>query len=495
MKTAVCLVVKNEDLELPYWLAWYKSLGFDSFIIYNDFSDDSTENVILSLSGIIDIRYFRNENNREPSNTRQVRAYNDAITKYKNEFDWIAFFDADEYLDLYGLDIKQYLSQYEEASLIAFNWCCVGTNEHISRPSGCPVFNYTKHGQEDLFWNKHTKVICRPKDISKPIYYVHNAPVTGVSLASNGKPVKWETPHGGLAAPPHEWEGGRLLHYQSRSLEHYVKRDKYIADHRKNKKDPLHVVTNNSQYHEISYDVSRVYISNFYYWMEKIISTQVKYIFRMMQRVQDSSFYFLSGLLEKSTVNIFSPGNSIYGDKPSSVIINSDYSIFYLKDHFGNFIKSNCGHKLMGIYFLGTNFIHCLVDGKIFFNLGNDPRFSNIITYKIWPSIDDTVSLTHPITDRFLGALPNGQYTISKLRPLNWEQFKMIEIEDLEKKGIMESDFSYLSNISSGNPIVNIRNFPEENPTLFLNSIACLDKTDISVANYLCGGILKEHLL
>ncbi|NHN84501.1 hypothetical protein GOB93_07565 [Acetobacter musti] len=43
MKTAVCLVVKNEDTEIVYWIAWYKALGFDSFIIYDDFSDDATD--------------------------------------------------------------------------------------------------------------------------------------------------------------------------------------------------------------------------------------------------------------------------------------------------------------------------------------------------------------------------------------------------------------------------------------------------------------------
>lgn len=100
LKTAVCLVVKNEDIEIIYWLAWYKSLGFDTFIIYNDSSEDNTENVILSLSGVLDIRYSRMLNNRNLHTERQISAYNDAVLKYGNEFDWIALFDCDEYLDL-----------------------------------------------------------------------------------------------------------------------------------------------------------------------------------------------------------------------------------------------------------------------------------------------------------------------------------------------------------------------------------------------------------
>ncbi|MBS0961407.1 glycosyltransferase family 2 protein, partial [Acetobacter thailandicus] len=59
LKTAVCLVVKNEEIEIIYWIAWYKALGFDAFIIYDDSSEDNTKNVILSLSGDLDIRYSR----------------------------------------------------------------------------------------------------------------------------------------------------------------------------------------------------------------------------------------------------------------------------------------------------------------------------------------------------------------------------------------------------------------------------------------------------
>jgi hypothetical protein len=44
MKTAVCLFVKDERLELLCWLG--------SFIVYDDFFQDSTECIILSLKKI-----------------------------------------------------------------------------------------------------------------------------------------------------------------------------------------------------------------------------------------------------------------------------------------------------------------------------------------------------------------------------------------------------------------------------------------------------------
>ncbi|EHD14694.1 hypothetical protein CIN_06260 [Commensalibacter intestini A911] len=89
MKVAVCLTVKDEAIELVYWIAWYTALGFDSFIIYNDNSSDETENVILSLQNIVDIRYMRNAPNYDRSVIRQLRAYNDAIEKYGKEFDML----------------------------------------------------------------------------------------------------------------------------------------------------------------------------------------------------------------------------------------------------------------------------------------------------------------------------------------------------------------------------------------------------------------------
>lgn len=501
LKTAVCLVVKNEDIEIIYWLAWYKSLGFDTFIIYNDSSEDNTENVILSLSGVLDIRYSRMLNNRNLHTERQISAYNDAVLKYGNEFDWIALFDCDEYLDLYGLSIQEYLQNYETASLIAFNWCCVGSNGHISRPSGNPIFNYTRHGNEGLFWNKHTKVIFKPKALSGKIYYVHNVPVSGESLRSDGSLVEWQSPHGGLCTPPLNWNGGRLYHFQSRSLEHYVKRDKKLEDWRRDKSNPLHEVTANDDYNKIEFHISDQYLKNYLDALKNIIIGQSYYIKNTLGSSSTLQIKMLSDVFRAKEVNVFDPTNKMFANccdftsrfLRKNISDEKQYNIFKLIDNFGNTVSYE-DKIVYAIHIKNINMFYFVLENGEFFSLGGEPRYLPVLAYNVWTHSDEKYSFSHPTNDTFLGAFPDHTYTYKRITPLAWERFTIIDTEHSDISENIHNIAKKLCRIYGLGSLKMSCNIESFDPLLILSAINLLSKSEIKSINALCGGIFHEHL-
>ena len=61
----------------------------------------------------------------------QIKAYNDCYINNKNKFDWISFYDIDEYLYLKNFkNINQFLSlsKFKKCSSILINWRYYGDN-------------------------------------------------------------------------------------------------------------------------------------------------------------------------------------------------------------------------------------------------------------------------------------------------------------------------------------------------------------------------------
>ncbi|MBS1071087.1 glycosyltransferase family 2 protein [Gluconobacter cerinus] len=520
MKVAVCLVVKNEQTEIIYWAAWYKALGFDTLIIYDDFSDDATEEVILSMQGGIDIRYMRNAVNRDIHNVRQVRAYNDAVIRYGHEFDWIAFFDADEYLDLYGKNIKSYLSEQGNASLVAFNWCCVGTNGYVSRPEGVPFLNYTRTGSNELFWNRHTKVIFRPDRLSRPVYQVHNVDVHGTSVDSEGLPVEWESPSGGFTRNSPTWKGARLIHYQSRSLEHYINRDRHLEDVRRDVNDPLHTVVNNPEYNAIESTISADYMRDFYKWMDHIVSQQTHTIARVLRSTSSCFITQLESILAPPNVPVFQPAYKAeaheiahnwisFHTTPGKILSEhfdgrSSFVAFHIENHFGHRLTSvdgklstdsENGIPLIGIYCEGSEYVHIFTSSGEELRVNGDSRVTKVLTYKVWNNEDGSISISHPRTHRYLGFAPDGTYNIRKIRALAWESFNLKLVDIAECPQFVCDAGVYLGRITSLEDLKRSCETAEQVDGLVINALTALDDVSKSAVSFLSRGILGEHIL
>lgn len=517
MKTAVCLVVKNEEKDIPYWLSWYKSIGFDTVIIYDDFSDDKTYESIKSTSGFIDTIYYRNVVNRDRSATRQLRAYNDTISRYKNTYDWIAFFDSDEYLDLYGENIKDYLKNFENFDCIAFNWCCFGNNNHVNRPEGSPIFSYTKHGKKSLNWNRHTKVMVRPKSVNGRMYYAHNCPVSGKTADASGNPIEWSSEHGGITKNDATWEGARLLHFHSRSLENYINKYKNLEDFRKSKKDPIQEIISNDEYCAVDFEISKktkeIYIKSLY----DLSLFQKKYIASKIFCTPDSGFLFLQNHFSEENIQTFNPIREIsnydisqgwisFHEKPGNALKNNfpdgeNIVFFKMKNFFGKNL-SIVDHKLVcdeeksnliGVYKKGSNYV-CLFDENFdFFYINGDPRIDKMLVYKVWQNENGSISLSHPRTGRYLGFKPNGDYVVNKIRALNWEHINIEVVHDI-KNNFLKSIIEKCSDLD----IFSTKSMSCFDFDFVSNSIGFIvsiyDELSLNSVSFLVGGTMPENI-
>lgn len=225
IKVAACLVVRNEVSEIGAWLAWYHTLGFDACIVYDDGSTDGTWEVLVAASKVQDIRLSMTQGDLNGFHgDRQNDCYIQAIKKYKGEFGWIGFFDCDEYLRIMdGSSIKDFLGRFSVGS-VSVNWCRYGSNGHVLKPSAPPPEAYTFHSKNTAPINKHVKALLHLDSWRGKYVNVHYFDVPeGTAVDPSGVPVQWsKTP--GITETLPDWSVAKIMHYQCRSMEHYVDR-------------------------------------------------------------------------------------------------------------------------------------------------------------------------------------------------------------------------------------------------------------------------------
>jgi glycosyltransferase involved in cell wall biosynthesis len=229
VKTAVCLIVRNEARDIQEWIAFHALAGFDTQIIFDNGSSDGTADLIQQAAGNYDIR-FHNWTNRTASS--QVGAYQAACEAYKLEFDWIAFIDSDEFLvTANGQKINEFLTRYENYAAIAINWAVYGADGHEHWPPGLVVESFRRRADETFFPARHVKSILRPHlamSCLNPHYFDMRPHAAGTYCDTHGNPMEWfaapEAPGGlmrGVGAALPDYSVARINHYFTRSRAHF----------------------------------------------------------------------------------------------------------------------------------------------------------------------------------------------------------------------------------------------------------------------------------
>jgi hypothetical protein len=225
-KSAVVLVVRDEVREISAWLAWYHVLGFDACIVYDDDSTDGTWEFMQAAARVQDIRLAPTVGERGTGHEpRQNLSYLRALAQYGDEFAWMGFFDADEYLFLpRDGAVAAFLNRLAAVDAVVVNWCNYGSGGHYLCPLAPPFEAYTWHSNEIQPINRHVNSIVRPERVGPRWTGVHcfDVPLARTRLA-NGAPVRWG-PHEGVIDANPDWSAGKLMHYQCRSMEHFIAR-------------------------------------------------------------------------------------------------------------------------------------------------------------------------------------------------------------------------------------------------------------------------------
>lgn len=156
-KTALCMIVTNEELYLDEFVDYHHALGFNKFFVY-----DNTEGFEMKQWGKLKGDHV--ELIPFPGPNRQLAAYVDCgkTVAATEIYEWVAFFDADEFLVLKEHDhVADMLGEYCPHGSLAVNWFMFQSHWNLQTPE--PItrrFLYRNVGVHKLI-----KTIVRLEDI------------------------------------------------------------------------------------------------------------------------------------------------------------------------------------------------------------------------------------------------------------------------------------------------------------------------------------------
>lgn len=169
LKVALCAIAKNENLYIREWVEWYKNLGISKIFLYdnNELDGEKFEDVIndyieIGFVEIIDVRgvekgcvYDEEGINLQP------KCYIDCYKNKCNNFDWVCFFDIDEFLKFKnGYNLFGFLNQkmFNDTDTILVSWEHYDDNNLIYYDSR-PVVERFTHLSKKIFTG--CKSICK----------------------------------------------------------------------------------------------------------------------------------------------------------------------------------------------------------------------------------------------------------------------------------------------------------------------------------------------
>lgn len=146
MKTALVLMIKNENNYIKEFLDYYKKIGVDTVHICdnNDIDGESPLHIIEPYINDGFVKYWDIRGLKKYQLGNHVKMYE----TLKSEYDWILFFDTDEFLVFNNnfTNVKDWLSQdkFKCADQILVNWTNYGDNDILNINNNCSVFKFTK---------------------------------------------------------------------------------------------------------------------------------------------------------------------------------------------------------------------------------------------------------------------------------------------------------------------------------------------------------------
>lgn len=217
-KVACVTVVKNEQNFIREWLAFQIALGFDVVVVFDNMSTDGTKKIVEEFSAKFDVRYHVSE---DSGINYQKSVYLRSISDLKDDFDWVAFLDCDEFISLpSGVQLKEILDS-SAADAIGINWAFFGSSGHVASPHGLVTQNFLYRSDESFGPNRHVKSIVRP---DKVLGYVnaHYFRVEGDYVDLSGNEIVWKEP--GVIGSFPNFERGKINHYFVKSREDWERK-------------------------------------------------------------------------------------------------------------------------------------------------------------------------------------------------------------------------------------------------------------------------------
>lgn len=114
---ALVCIAKNEDFYIDEWIKYHTKLGFDYIYVYQNnwrYKGDKSQ-----FDNVHWIEF--------DGNAKQLEAYKNFLIHQSSNYDWVAFFDVDEYLVIDGFPpLSNWLKKYSNYYAVGVNWRIFG---------------------------------------------------------------------------------------------------------------------------------------------------------------------------------------------------------------------------------------------------------------------------------------------------------------------------------------------------------------------------------
>ena len=220
MKVALCCIGRLENCYAVEYVEYYKSINVDKIFIYDNNYDgeEHFEDVLQPYidEGLVEITDFRNKS------VCQLGAYQDCYDRHGNEYDWICFFDFDEFLIIDKNDIHNFMNGYKNYQCLLLNWMVMNDNGQIyntHRPlmeRFTEPMQYDKQVGYDFPENNHVKCIVKGGQGSIRFSNPHIPSTPMLCCNAKGEMV------GQAPWIPYDHSKGYIKHYQYKTIEEWM---------------------------------------------------------------------------------------------------------------------------------------------------------------------------------------------------------------------------------------------------------------------------------
>lgn len=183
---SIAAIMKNEKPYLKEWLEYHQLQGVEHFYLCDNDSTDGTKDYLQPYIANGIITYIE-----QSGVNQQLKCYENIVTQHKNETEWLAIIDLDEYLvPLKAKNMPEFLKEFDDVSEVSLHWMNYGDSGVVNRSSGLLTEAFTAHGR---FLNHTVKSIVRPEKVINFNAFGsnHYVQVEGKSVNEYHKPVEF----------------------------------------------------------------------------------------------------------------------------------------------------------------------------------------------------------------------------------------------------------------------------------------------------------------
>ena len=221
IKVCLCTIGKQENRYINEFVNHYQKLGYDHIYIYdnNNIKDERIDDIYFNSNfvTIIDYRGYKNKDS-------QYKAYYNCYKNNNKKYDWLSFFDVDEFLEIRPKNqtIQTFLdnTRYKKCQNIKINWLLYSSNKEIFHFKNETLQKRFKKQMFNENANIHIKSTVRgnlKRNFWRRWENSHSSIDTFKSCSSSGKRVSGKT---AFVNPP-DYKYAFLKHYYYKSFEEF----------------------------------------------------------------------------------------------------------------------------------------------------------------------------------------------------------------------------------------------------------------------------------